>query len=237
MNETVSATISSEAPEEPGMDYQLLRQEGLEHLQRLAGKIWTDYNSHDPGLTILEQLCYVLTDLSYRIDYDIPDLLATATGDPYRCLYTPAQVLTTKPVTPTDLRKVLVDIKGVQNAWIEPLDYPDDYFYYDTEQRCLTFDQLTDNALKTKGFYEVLIQKDKEEDVPDALLLQQLQRCVHSNRKLAEDIREIRLLDTQKVHLKATIEIGAVEDADLLLARIYRKIADYISPYIRFLHT
>ena len=234
MNEENIITISSEAPAEPGMNYQLLRKEGLVHLQRLAGKIWTDYNSHDPGVTILEQLCYVLTDLSYRIDYDMPELLAVPEGDPYRCLYSPAEILTTKPVTVTDLRKKLVDIKGVQNAWIEALEYPDDYFYYDKEQQLLTFEQLEENAVKTKGFYRALIQKDKESGVEDTPLMQEVEQCIQRNRKLCEDFREIRLLDTQKVSLKAVIEIGAVDDADLLLAQIYRKTADYMAPYIRF---
>ena len=32
-------------------------------LQELCGETWTDYNLHDPGVSILEQLCYGLTDL------------------------------------------------------------------------------------------------------------------------------------------------------------------------------
>lgn len=234
MSEAEIVTINTEAPEEPGMDYNLLREEGLEHLQELAGKLWTDYNSHDPGVTMLEQLCYALTDLSYRTGYEMPDLLAVTEGDPYSCLYTPAEILTIKPVTVEDLRKVLVDIEGIQNAWIEPLDYPDDYFYHDSKQRLLTFDQLIDNPVKTKGFYRVLIQKDKEEPVADSVLQQQVEKCIQRNRKLGEDFREVLILDTQEVGLKATIEISAVEDADLLMAQIYRTTADYIAPYIHF---
>ena len=234
MNQEKIPTISSEAPEQPGMDYQSLRKEGLAHLQRLATKIWTDYNSHDPGLTTLEQFCYALTDLSYRTNYDMEDLLATTEGNPYRCLYSPAEILTTQPITTEDLRKMLVDIEGVQNAWIETLTYPNEYIYYEAQKRQLTFEQLEDNALKTKGFYRVLIQKDKEIAITDYALLQQVEKCIHSNRKLAEDFSEVRLLDTQKVQLKASIEIDAVADADLLLAQIYRATADYMSPYIRF---
>ena len=112
-------TINNESLPHKGMDYDQLREEGIKHLERLAGKYWTDYNSHDPGITILEQLCYAITDLSYRINYDIKDLLASSDGNPYKNIYSPAQVLTTNPITLNDLRKKLINIQGVKNAWIE----------------------------------------------------------------------------------------------------------------------
>ena len=69
-------TISKEAPSNKSMDYNLLRDEGIKYIQSIAGKLWTDYNVHDPGITILEVLCYALTDLGYRASYDIKDLIA-----------------------------------------------------------------------------------------------------------------------------------------------------------------
>jgi len=73
---TEHLTISSTPPEHPGMNFALLRQEGIKYIECLAGKLWTDYNTHDPGITILEQLCYAITDLSYRLDFEMKDLLA-----------------------------------------------------------------------------------------------------------------------------------------------------------------
>jgi hypothetical protein len=69
-------------PDNAVLDYNFLRREGIRHLERLAGPLWTDFNLHDPGITILEQLCYALTDLSYRIAYDLKDLLATGEREP-----------------------------------------------------------------------------------------------------------------------------------------------------------
>ena len=74
-------TITNEPPEHPGMDFALLRKEGIEMIRKLAGKSWTDYNAHDPGITLLEILCYAMTDLSYRLDFPINDLLAPKTID------------------------------------------------------------------------------------------------------------------------------------------------------------
>src|SRR5262245_37996317 len=105
--------MESNAP----LDFASLRSRGVELLQRLAGGTWTDHNAHDPGITILEQLCYALTDLGYRAQYDLPDLLAREGEDPYASLYTPAQVLPTSPITLADLRALVIDVPGVKNAW------------------------------------------------------------------------------------------------------------------------
>ena len=42
------------------LDFEKLRKEGIEYIAQLSGKIWTDHNIHDPGITILEMLCFKL---------------------------------------------------------------------------------------------------------------------------------------------------------------------------------
>jgi len=70
-------TLPKQPADEIALDYQQLYALGLNHVQYLASRIWTDYNVHDPGITTLELLCYVLTDLSYRASLPIQDLLAS----------------------------------------------------------------------------------------------------------------------------------------------------------------
>ena len=55
--------------------FESLRAQGVRLTQALSGHTWTDYNLHDPGVTILEQLCYALTDLVYRADFPVADHL------------------------------------------------------------------------------------------------------------------------------------------------------------------
>ena len=74
-------TIPTGVPEHEAMDYAGLRREGISLLERLGGTIWSDFNTHDPGVTILEQLCYAITDLGYRINYGMADLLAGGEAD------------------------------------------------------------------------------------------------------------------------------------------------------------
>ena len=57
------------------LSFESLRSEGIRLAQALSGNSWTDYNLHDPGVTILELLCYALTDLVYRADFRVADHL------------------------------------------------------------------------------------------------------------------------------------------------------------------
>lgn len=69
-------TISRDNPLLESMQFDKLREIGLERIQELSKNIWTDYNLHDPGVTTLEALCYAITDLGYRLTFDMQDLLA-----------------------------------------------------------------------------------------------------------------------------------------------------------------
>ena len=63
-----SKKISKLPSDKPSLDFEQLREEGVGHIQELSGKLWTDYNLHDPGITTLEVLCYALTELGFRAD-------------------------------------------------------------------------------------------------------------------------------------------------------------------------
>lgn len=78
MSETNLITISRQ--EERPFDYAALRQKAIEIVQKLSGKIWTDYNAHDPGITILEQIVFALTEVGYKSSFDIEDYLVSPDG-------------------------------------------------------------------------------------------------------------------------------------------------------------
>ncbi len=117
--------IDGSEPLPKALDWQALVDEGEELLQALAGHVWTDFNAHDPGVTLLEALSYALTDLGYRAGQSIPDLLTDEQGRLDRhgaCFYPPARIFPTAPVTVTDLRKVLLDeLPNLANVWILPV--------------------------------------------------------------------------------------------------------------------
>ena len=91
-----------------GLDYETLRLEGIRLIQKLSKRVWTDFNPHDPGVTILEQIVYALTDLGYKTNFDITTFLADANGHidyNHQALYTREQVMRQFPVTTEDYER------------------------------------------------------------------------------------------------------------------------------------
>ena len=102
------------------LDYPFLKEEGIDYIHQLAGKRWTDYGKHDPGITILEELCFGIMDLAYRTNFHIEDLLAkdpdeTDQPDEKQC-YSAEEILPCNPLTQWDIFKVVLDVSGVKNA-------------------------------------------------------------------------------------------------------------------------
>lgn len=214
------------------MDYAFLRQEGIRHLERMAGRAWTDFNTHDPGITILEQLCYALTDLAYRSNYSIPDLLGGGDRSDHGSLYSAAEILTSHPVTLTDLRKLVLDVEGVKNAWVEKAEAPP--LSFNVSERTVGGGGETLNAepVSLKGLYRVLIEPFDASQ--RAQVLRHVIRRLHANRGLGEDFEEVRIVDSQPITISASVEVGAIDDPKALLREIYRRIMEYMSPAVPF---
>lgn len=107
----------------PAEDYKALRKKGIDSIALLGSELWTDYNFSDPGITLLEAVAYAITDLAYRTGFDVKDLLAPENldGDTWKqVFYTARQILHNSALTIDDYRKLIIDVKGVRNAWIAP---------------------------------------------------------------------------------------------------------------------
>ncbi len=214
------------------MDYTFLLQEGVRALEQMTGGQWTDFNAHDPGITILEQLCYALSDLSYRTAFEIPDLLADGGGNPYDSLHPPAEILASCTVTQADLRKVVLDVHGVKNAWVQPLE--DVTLYYDPRDKDLHFTPrpLASESVDLKGLYNILLES---EDPHEGLgVMANIIRRLHGSRGLCEDLEETTLLETLSIQVDATVELEAVDDDGRVGKEIIRRIADVIAPRVQF---
>ena len=70
-------SIPKKVASKDDLDFFYLREKGIEYIEELGSKIWTDYNAHDPGITILEMVSYAITDLGMRIDLPVENLLAS----------------------------------------------------------------------------------------------------------------------------------------------------------------
>ena len=166
--------VVNKKPASKAEDYEYLRKTGVEYIQKFSGDIWTDHNLHDPGITILELLCYALTDLAYRTSFPVADLLTdnNEKGPSKNDFFTARKILTSHPVTINDYRKLILDrIPGIRNAWLEPLDDVDyvPSIYYD---KVKNISSLTPppagnefELLRLKGRYSVKLEVEDFETV------------------------------------------------------------------------
>lgn len=145
------------------MDYGLLRRTGMQYIEQLGSALWTDYNIHDPGITILEALCYALTDLSYRANFPIEDLLSAPPSEQPQWrrqgFFTAREILTVSPWTVADYRALLAGVAGIKNGWLFCRQCPCDdlYLYASCKESKLQY-AATEHQVIIKGLYDVLLE-------------------------------------------------------------------------------
>ena len=230
------------------LDFNRLRTEGIKYLGQLSGKIWSDHNVHDPGITILEVLCYALLDLGYRSNLPVADILATdpAASLPEDNFFTPAQILTNNPLTINDYRKLLIDIPGIRNAWLIPA--------HDIEDICRR--RNADNRAKAEceeflnGIYHIFIDTeidvDKEfknadpavEEADKQKFIKQItgevRKVLMAHRNLCEDFADIYILCKLEAGVCATIDIEDGSNIEEVYMEVVNQLRDYFSPTPKF---
>jgi len=202
--------------EQPSLDFFGLREKGISYLQHLSGKDWTDFNSHDPGVTILEQLCYALTDVSLRSSLNINDILATGNKgriDPRKNgFYAPSEIYQTHPVTELDTKKVLLDHFGdIQNLWIH---YTDNSGL--VEKKILT----QEIEILPKTIFHKRVNLD--------VLKKNIATYVAQHRNLGEDVEKISLLRPRPVVLGLEIHLHSEDDLEMVLAKLLLDLFEYV---------
>lgn len=223
-------TRNLQVPLPEHLDFDLLRDQALARLQALAGGRWTDYNAHDPGLTLLEALCYALTDLGYRAGYTMPDLLAGERGS----FYTPEQALPGAPLSHSDLLRGLYARSGAALARIVALQggeqQPELYYYPDPDSKeggAIGMEFFAGaEPVALQGLYRAWVSS--KEGSKDALL-----PWLHGVRGLCTDMAgDIQELSEEEIPLWLTLDIApSVADADAkdfatdLLVRLAQHIA------------
>lgn len=221
-------------PRLPALDFATLRQEGVRLLERLASPGWTDFNAHDPGITILEQLCYALTDLAYRCDFEVKDLLAGGAG--IGGLPGPEEALTCSPVTAADLRRAVIDLDDVKNAWVEPAE-AQPAVYYDPGDDTLYLEKGPQRRpVVLRGLSRVVVEAEDDKQASNTAgeVAARVSRRLQESRGLCEDFAAAAVLRPLAVRVRARVEVGPVDDPDRLLTDVYEVLAGYVAPRPRF---
>ena len=204
----------------------------MTYIQELSGEVWTDYNAHDPGVTILEQLCYALTDIAYRTSLPITSFLAPFTGEKLKeeagknAFFDPSIILTSPVVTDEDMRKVILDKSDAfGNAWI----YIDEY--HDKEKinhrskgriherneeklRGLCDIQLLAKQDFRKGYFTTERALEKE-------YLGQAEKILRENRRLGEDFSDPTILKNQNIDIDFEVHLSSEQPVGEILAHLF----------------
>jgi len=203
------------------LDYSLLKEEGIARIYELGGKQWTDYGKHDPGITILEELCFGIMDLVYRTNFHIEDLFAKDPDVPEhkneQQFYTAEQILPCNPLTKWDILKIILNVSGVKNANV----------FFDSE------------ANEIKGGYKIFVELEERSRSAgkEQYVLDLVAKRLHARRNLCEDFFLITSMKALPITVKATFELYtclADEENEQIVAQILFGLHSFLSPRIRF---
>lgn len=247
MLNTKNTTIPKSTSNNDDTDFQYLKDKGIEYIESIGGALWTDYNEHDPGITILEILAYAITDLGNRMSFPMEDLLTKAPNESIgEQFYTADQILPTRAVNPNDYRKLFIDINGVRNCWIQKFsktvyaNCKDGELSYDPDAFASIPEELKNN-FGLKGLNKLIVDYDIDSQLSPSEIAakigninQLVIEAYHRNRNLCEDLVEITAVEKQKICLCTDIELEKNADPNQVHAAILFEIDNYFLPRVRF---
>ena len=235
------------------IDFETLLLHARDVLDDVAHDSWSNLDEHDPGLTILQALCYNISDLAYRSSLPINDLLtpAPALQKPddglFPTQFGPHQALTCGPITVEDYRRALLDLHDgsptghfyFDNVQLlhEPLAAQYTY-WYNQELREYSFnapEEATDAVkLTLTGNYHLYVQPSRTTAVDPRQAQAALDIFLRDHRNLCEAVSQIIWVKPADVMVKAVIELKDEVDTSkrtgAILAQIYTALEEHVTP-------
>ncbi|MDT8998208.1 hypothetical protein RQP53_02845 [Paucibacter sp. APW11] len=205
------------------LGFDALREAALQLAQGASRQQWTDYNLHDPGVTLLEALCYALSEDIFACRQSVPELLGLladdAGDDPNasisdaalqrHALYGRRDALPCRPSTAADYQRWLYDL------W--------------PEARHLRIRALRDHAGRASGLWQ-LSRQAQQADVNDQQQALAQTSAYWAARNLGEDLLDVQqLLKPRWVSLRCRLRVDGQRDLAELLAELLARCDDYIA--------
>jgi len=184
--------------------YEQLQSRSLEMLQQLSGNIWTDFNEHDPGVTILDVLNYALLESKYRMNFRFEEYLANpvlgVVDYPAMGLLNGDELFTPSTVTPQDYENLIKQTLPAVNT-------------------CMV-------TISEDSHYLIQASVHDRENVPSTV--QRIRELYHSNRNLCENLGKIEVVTSAKNRTKVKVNYDIVyHQADENIAVSKRLQANY----------
>ncbi|HEU0100328.1 MAG TPA: hypothetical protein VFQ67_16335 [Allosphingosinicella sp.] len=196
-----------------------LVREGLDAVQLLAGRGWTNFGASDPGVTILHQLCFGLGELNYRLGLPAENLVAGADESAASAFPTPLEALTRDPITRDDQRRLLIDrLPGLANAWLEP---------------------QKDETGEPTGVQAIFLYPAPDlpgvhaEARPVAGLPEQAARLFRRIRPLGEDVGRVAVMRPAATRVEAIVELDGSVPPEAVVADALIGLSCWLTPEAR----
>ncbi|EJG02605.1 hypothetical protein [Flavobacterium sp. F52] len=236
-------TIPKKSASEDDLDFFYLRKKGIEYIESFGSKFWTDFNEHDPGITMLEMLCYAVSDLGMRLNLPIENILASddINKDIPKQFFKASEVLSSSPVTQNDYRKLFIDIDGVRNCWLAKHEKT---VYVDCKKNQLSYDVNDYNNLATtpnlrksfelNGLYDLYVDFESSKPSEIEIVKEKIRKQYHANRNLCEDLVDIKKVVDYPIKICADIEVNTEADEELVHANVLHALESYLSTTVNF---
>ncbi len=206
-------------PDPDGLDFDALRKAGIAMLQELSGERWTDYNLHDPGVTILEQLCYALTDLAYRSAFEPEDYLAGPFGQidfTRHALHQADTILPSQVLSADDYRKIIYDsIAEIEDVWLS------------ADDSVPAHAGLYRISLKIRESLQADLHHDEQAEL-EQRVKQRVIAVFNAHRNLGEDLADVVVIGTQPIYLCGDIQIHSLRDPAAIFAEIFFRCSQQV---------
>lgn len=197
--------------------------------------MWDDYRIHDPGVTIYDFICSKLSELTSKLDTDVKDVLADSSfAEPETVKpgqHSPDTILPSRAVTINDYRKLLMDVRGVRNAWVRKITTDDHNHHglnglYRIEIEPHFNDSIYD--------YQCQLSNAQQGEL-DRMIVEAENRYLQ-NRNLGEDLGESQYLARQGIALRLNIWVSKGYDKQAVFHHCIAIIENQIAPQASFKH-
>jgi hypothetical protein len=241
------------------IEFETLLVQAMQSLKTYSGQYWTDMAEHDPGVTLLEAQAYGVADLAYRQTRPLTDLLTPENQREGEGLFPaefgPHQALTCGPVSETDYRRALLDLRSNDaedgyflflNAQLvrEP-DRERYTYWYNPEDREYSFTQppaeKTPVCMTLLGNYHLYLVPSRETQLSPDVAHDVLTAFLINNRNLGEAVSRVIWLVPEDFNPELVIELEDEIDSGsniaAILTDIFQVAEQYVTPAVMHVST
>ncbi len=233
---SVPATLPRKPSSSTALDYHQLRRLGIAFLQRVASGVWTDYNVHDPGVTLLETAVYGTTDAAYRASFPDEVLFNRSRLEPGPAWVTAPGAFGQTPVTANDFRRLFLDrCPELRQVWVEPAPITG-LLRADTNATppIIVVNAGAGLPLTLRGTWNIrLLFHTEIQDAGKKPVFDRIVGLFHKHRPLGGDLAAVLETPTSPVTICAEIRLQSEAHVEATHAAIVQALRQFLNPTVQ----